>query len=61
MASAATRIRIMPPDGESLFRTTSCPVAAGKDAYELWPGPAFQVVLADGRLLEQGDDMGCVE
>lgn len=55
------RMGIMPLDGESLYPTTSCPIAAGKDSYELWPEPIFQVVLSDGRLLEQGVDMACVE
>lgn len=55
------RMGIMPLDSESLYKTSSCPVISGGGSYEMWPYPIFQVLLADPRLLEDGEDMACTE
>lgn len=52
---------IMPLDAEELYKTSSCPVAAGGNSYEMWPYPIFQLVLANGRLLEPSETIACVE
>jgi hypothetical protein len=52
---------IMPLDSDGLYRTSSCPIIADGDSFEMWPYPIFQVVLGNGRLLEPGDSMACVE
>lgn len=52
---------IMPLDAEDLYKTSSCPVVAGGSSYELWPYPIFQLVLGNGRLLEPGNTVACVE
>lgn len=41
---------IMPLDQQQLFKTSSCPIEAGKRSFELWPYPIFQVVLGGGHL-----------
>ncbi len=51
---------MMPLKSERLVKTTSCPVEAGIFLLEHWPFPIFQVVLANGRLLEPGDSSACV-
>lgn len=38
-------------DRDGLFATSSCPVVAEGSAYEMWPHPIFQLVLADFHLL----------
>ncbi|TNJ34287.1 hypothetical protein [Arenimonas terrae] len=59
----ALRIRMgmMPMGHDGLVRTSSCPVRPGSSTYEMWPMPIFQIYLADMRLIEEDEDMGCVE
>ncbi|WP_255992193.1 hypothetical protein [Chitinolyticbacter albus] len=52
---------IMPLDKEELYKTSSCPVIPGGQAVEMWPYPIFQVVLSNGRLLQESDTVACVE
>ncbi|WPD21478.1 MAG: hypothetical protein SD837_14870 [Candidatus Electrothrix scaldis] len=55
------RLAITPLGKEGLFKTSSCPVLAGKQVFEHWPYPLFQVAVADIHFLKQGDDMSCRE
>lgn len=48
------RMGMMPLDGDSLLKTSSCPIMAGGSSFESWPDPLFQVVLADARLIDPG-------
>jgi hypothetical protein len=50
---------MMPLASNALHATSSCPVIARGGSYEMWPYPIFQVLLAEGRLLRDGDDMSC--
>lgn len=54
-------IGMMPLSEESLFKTSSCPVLPGSSVYEHWPFPIFQLIFANLRLLEEGEDLSCVE
>lgn len=55
------RMGMMPMGHDGLVRTSSCPVRPGMGAYEMWPYPIFQIYLGDMRLLEEGENMSCVE
>jgi hypothetical protein len=55
------RMGMMPMGHEGLVRTSSCPVRGGSSTYEMWPFPIFQVYLSELRLLEEGENMACVE
>ncbi len=52
---------IMPLDAEDLYKTSSCPVIAGGNSFEMWPYPIFQLVLSNGRLMEPSNSVACVE
>ena len=52
-------LAITPLGKEGLFKTSSCPVLAQKQAFEHWLHPIFQVAIADMRFLNKGDDMSC--
>ena len=52
---------IMPLVSEELYATSSCPVIAKGRSYEMWPYPIFQVWLGTPRLLNEGENLGCVE
>ncbi|WP_339132681.1 MAG: hypothetical protein WGN25_10805 [Candidatus Electrothrix sp. GW3-4] len=54
-------LAITPLGKEDLYKTSSCPVPARKQAFEHWPYPLFQVAVADMHFLKQGDDMSCQE
>lgn len=41
-------------DSDKLYKTSSCPVLAGKVAFERWPHAIFELLLFDFRLV--GDD-----
>lgn len=41
-------------ESDKLYKTSSCPVVAGKIAYERWPHAIFELLLFDFRLV--GDD-----
>ena len=55
------RMGMMPMGHDGLFRTSSCPVRPGMSTYEMWSHPIFQIYLGDMRLLEEGEDMACIE
>ena len=55
------RMGIMPLGLDRLVKTSSCPVIAGGSSYEMWPYPVFQVYLADMRLIDETEEMSCVE
>lgn len=46
---------------DSIVKTSSCPVAAGQEAFEIWPEPLFQIVIEDIHFLKDDDNRGCVE
>jgi hypothetical protein len=52
---------ITPLDSNGLYKTSSCPVGANGNSFEMWPEPIFQVVFGNGRLLEAGAAMTCIE
>jgi hypothetical protein len=52
---------MMPLDQDKLLKTSSCPVVAGGKIFETWPFPIFQIVLGNGRLLDESDKLACVE
>ena len=52
---------IMPLDKDGLYKTSSCPVHAGIESFEMWPYPIFQVFLGNGRVLDEKASMDCVE
>lgn len=52
---------MMPLGEEGLFKTSSCPIIAHGSIFEMWPYPIFQIVLGDGRILEDDDDRACTE
>jgi hypothetical protein len=54
-------IGMMPLDKEELYKTSSCPVMAGKMLFESWPYPIFQLVLANPRLLVADASQECVK
>lgn len=39
-------------DSDKLYKTSSCPVLAGKIAFERWPHAIFELLLFDFRLIE---------
>lgn len=55
------RMGMMPMGHDGLVHTSSCPVRPGMSTYEMWSYPIFQIYLADLRLLEEGEDMACIE
>ncbi|MGN6514002.1 MAG: hypothetical protein ACTHKZ_10595 [Lysobacteraceae bacterium] len=58
-AALKFRMGMMPLASDALYATSSCPVVAGGGSYEMWPYPIFQVLLGEGRLLGDGDDLSC--
>jgi len=50
---------IMPMREEDLFKTSSCPVIAHGESYEMWPEALFQVVLMGGRTQGASHSMAC--
>jgi hypothetical protein len=50
---------MMLPDSERVRKTSSCPVLAGKQSYEHWPYPIFQLVAARFRVLPPSGAMKC--
>ena len=54
-------LAVMPLGEKDLFKTSSCPVLAQKQALEHWPYPLFQLIVADMQFLKQGDDRSCRE
>lgn len=46
---------------DSIVKTSSCPVAAGTESFEIWPDPLFQIVIEDIHFLKDGDNRDCVE
>ncbi|NIO38738.1 MAG: hypothetical protein GTO41_00175 [Burkholderiales bacterium] len=40
------------PESDKLYKTSSCPVSAGKIALERWPHAVFELLLFDFRLVE---------
>lgn len=53
------RMGMMPLDSDRLLKTSSCPVIANGQGFELWPYPIFQVFLADLSLLPDSSAMRC--
>lgn len=51
---------IMPLDENDLYKTSSCPVIPGGQAFEMWPDPIFQVALANGHVLAPDSSTACV-
>jgi hypothetical protein len=49
---------IMPLEADSLYKTSSCPIRKG--SFELWPYPIFQVVLGNGRVIDDTDPISTV-
>ncbi|MDX1487146.1 MAG: hypothetical protein R3268_03020 [Acidiferrobacterales bacterium] len=41
-------------DSDKLYKTSSCPVLAGKIAFERWPHAVFELLLFDFHLVEDG-------
>jgi hypothetical protein len=41
-------------DSDKLYKTSSCPVLAGKIAFERWPHAVFELLLFDFRLVGDG-------
>ena len=50
---------MMPLSTPRLFKTSSCPIAPKGAAFETWPHPIFQIVLANGRFLSNTDPISC--
>ncbi len=46
------RLGMMLPTGDDLFKTSSCPLHAGKPVFENWPHPIFQIVAADFEFID---------
>ena len=55
------RAGYMPPDRDGLYSTSSCPLMPnGLFAFEHWPYPIFQIVMADFHVLdEESDSLVC--
>jgi len=54
-------IAMMPLDKDRLYKTSSCPVMAGKMSFESWPYPIFQLVLSKPRLLADAAGSECTK
>jgi len=45
-------LKMMTLDGK-ISKTSSCPVMAGKDSYEHWPHPIFQLIFRNFRFVDE--------
>lgn len=50
---------MMPLEKNELFKTSSCPVLGGKQTFEQWPYPLFQVVLGRAKFIEVEGKVAC--
>ena len=47
--------------GDQIVKTSSCPVSAGLQTFEIWPDALFQILVHDIVFLEASDDHSCIE
>lgn len=52
-------LAMMPLTEESLFKTSSCPVMAGKVLFETWPHQIYQLLIPEIFTIEIGDEVTC--
>lgn len=52
-------LAMMPLTEENLFKTSSCPVPAGKMAYESWPHAIYQLLIPDIFIVDIKDQVVC--
>jgi len=50
---------MMPLKEEKFFRTSSCPVLAGKMVFESWPFPIYQLLVPEIFIVEETDKKKC--
>lgn len=46
---------------DKIAKTSSCPVSAGLQTFEIWPDAIFQILITDIVFLDPSDDYSCVE
>ena len=52
-------LSMMPLKEEKLFKTSSCPVLAGKMAFESWPFPIYQLLIPEIFIIETKHNIKC--
>lgn len=52
-------MKMMPLSTGSIVPTSSCPVAAGKMTFEIWPNALFQILIDDIRFMQPDESHAC--